>query len=153
MPNFPGIYALQAGLRHVISADPQEIDRRLRAVVARLRSGIEERGFDLLTPSQPAFASGIVSFAHADAERIGRQLAERGVVVWSGDGRVRSSVHLYNDASDIDSYLHALDQILSSSQLPPRDARSPALTVSAPAAPSTTQTYAADSKERKRGRG
>jgi selenocysteine lyase/cysteine desulfurase len=52
MPNFPGIYAVQAGLQHVISAGPSEIERRLRPLVAGLRSGLADRGFDLLTPGR-----------------------------------------------------------------------------------------------------
>jgi cysteine desulfurase / selenocysteine lyase len=151
MPNFPGIYALQAGLRHVISAGPGEIERRLRPLVAALRSGLEERGFDLLTPPDQELASGIVSFAHAQAERVGAQLAKHGVMVWAGDGRVRSSVHLYNDTSDIDACLHALDQISSRIPSPLHSARAFPLTASAPTSP--IETYAADHKERKRGGG
>ena len=150
MPNFPGIYALQAGLRHVISAGPVEIDRRLRPLVARLRSGLEERKCDLLTPPDGELASGIVSFAHPEAERLGAQLAERGVVVWSGDGRVRASVHLYNDASDVDAYFRALDQILSCPTSTFHSAPSLAMTAS-PAPLSPIETYAVDNEERKRG--
>ncbi|MCB9383534.1 MAG: aminotransferase class V-fold PLP-dependent enzyme [Bryobacterales bacterium] len=111
MPNFPGIYALQAGLSHIRSVGVERIDRGLAPLMARLRGGLEERGFDLITPPGAPCGSGIVSFAHAAPEQLGAELAKRGVIVWAGDGRVRSSVHLYNDASDIEGYLEALDQI------------------------------------------
>jgi selenocysteine lyase/cysteine desulfurase len=34
------------------------------------------------------------------------------VIVWADDGRVRSSVHLYNDAMDVDRYLAILNRVL-----------------------------------------
>ena len=152
MPNFPGIYALQAGLRHVTAAGPAEIDRRLRPLITRLRSGLEERGYDLLTPPATDAASGIVAFAHADAERVGAELGERGVNVWAGDGRVRASVHLYNDTSDIEAYLDALDAISPPVQSSLRAAsRSAGPTAAARVA--LIESHAVDDQERTRGRG
>ena len=36
-------------------------------------------------------------------------LEEKGIIVWAGDGRVRASVHLYNNASDIAKFLQVLE--------------------------------------------
>ena len=66
----------------------------------------------LLTPADPLLASGIVSFAHPRAEEIGATLERAGVIVWSGDGRVRASVHLYNDSEDVARFLAHLEPIL-----------------------------------------
>ncbi|MEZ5364289.1 MAG: aminotransferase class V-fold PLP-dependent enzyme [Bryobacterales bacterium] len=123
MPNFPGIYALQSGLTHIRSVGVERIDRGLGPLVARLRDGLAERGFELITPGGEGCCSGIISFAHAAPEQLGAELAKRGVIVWAGDGRVRSSVHLYNDANDIEGYLDTLDQISVSA---PTLAHSPA---------------------------
>jgi selenocysteine lyase/cysteine desulfurase len=65
-------------------------------------------GFELLTPSGAGCASGIVAFAHPHAEAIGAALEQAGVIVWAGDGRLRASVHVYNDEEDIESLLAAL---------------------------------------------
>jgi hypothetical protein len=45
----------------------------------------------VLTAPGPEFASGVVSFGHPQAEAIGAALAGEGVIVWSGDRRVRVS--------------------------------------------------------------
>jgi len=40
------------------------------------------------------------------------RLEEHGIVVWGGDGRVRASLHYYNDATDVDHYTAALAEVL-----------------------------------------
>jgi selenocysteine lyase/cysteine desulfurase len=62
----------------------------------------------MLTPAPPEYASGIVAFSHPQCDKVGSTLESEDVIVWSGDGRVRASVHLYNDAADIDRFLHVL---------------------------------------------
>ena len=111
MPNFPAIYALREGLNTILMEGPDRIHAALRPLVQYLRQGLEDRGFDLLTPADPQFASGIVSFAHENPKWLGAQLARQGVVVWTGDGRVRVSIHLYNDRSDVDRFFAALDSL------------------------------------------
>jgi cysteine desulfurase / selenocysteine lyase len=88
------------------------IDQELKPVVERLRQGLCEMGVELLTPADPEFASGIVAFAHPHAKEIGATLERDGVMVWTGDGRVRASVHLYNDVEDVNRYLKVLAPIL-----------------------------------------
>jgi selenocysteine lyase/cysteine desulfurase len=112
MPNFPAMYTLREGfdLLNVIGVD--RIQRELQPLVEELRSGLEHLEVRLLTPADPLLASGIVSFAHPRAEEIGATLERAGVVVWSGDGRVRASVHLYNDSADVARFLDHLAPIL-----------------------------------------
>lgn len=109
MPNFPAIYALNASLQYLRAQGVEQIDASLRPLMAHLRQSLAGRGFSLLTPSQEKFASGIVSFRDATPEATTAHLASKGVTVWGGDGRVRISVHLYNDDGDIAGLLDALD--------------------------------------------
>jgi len=108
MPNFPAIYALRPGLECLLGVGVERIDRELRPLVAALRNGLVEQRHALLTPSEPRFASGIVSFAWRQAEQLGAALAKHGVTVWAGDGRVRMAIHLYNDEEDVDRCLSAI---------------------------------------------
>jgi selenocysteine lyase/cysteine desulfurase len=84
----------------------------LRPLVADLRAGIASAGLTPLTPAEPEYSSGIVSFAHEHGEEVAAALEREGVIVWGGDGRVRASVHLYNDAEDVERYLGALQRVL-----------------------------------------
>lgn len=112
MPNFAAIYALRPGLELLLETGVDEIHRALLPVVAGARRGLAALGVNVLTPEGGEHASGIVSFAHRRAQEVGQALEDRGVVVWRGDGRVRLSVHVYNDGDDVDRCLAALAEVL-----------------------------------------
>ena len=108
MPNFPAIYVLRESIEFLLEQDVISIDDTLKPLVVDLRQGIARLGLDLLTPAGPEYASGIVSFRHPACETIAAALERAGIIVWAGDGRVRASVHLYNDAADVSRFLEEL---------------------------------------------
>ena len=113
MPNFPSLYALRRSLQFLLEADIDALHNQTRPVVERIWTGIAELGFPLLTPAQSDMASNIIAFEHADADRLGAALEGEGVIVWAGDGRVRASVHLYNNSGDAERYLQALRTVMT----------------------------------------
>ena len=113
MPNFPAIYALKVGVDYLLQFGVERIDRELRPVIAELRQGLEALGLDLLTPAEPDYNSGIVSFAWPSPESLALELERQGIIVWGGDGRVRVSAHLYNDRDDIRRCLEALESLVA----------------------------------------
>ena len=117
MPNFPSLYALRESLSFLKSLSVETIYEELRPLVERLRFGFQQLGCDMLTLSDPGKASGIVAFRHAQSEAIGLALKQEGIVVWGGNGRVRASVHLYNDLEDIERCLSAMASILNSPEI------------------------------------
>jgi cysteine desulfurase / selenocysteine lyase len=117
MPNFPSLYAMRHGLRFLLECGVEAIFEELRPPVQRLRCGLVDLQLDLLTPADAELSSGIVSFAHPRAEEIGAALEKAGVIVWAGDGRVRASIHLYNDMEDVERYLHVLEALLEEQAL------------------------------------
>ncbi len=112
MPNFPAYFTLRAGVECLLAVGIERLDRELRPVVAGLREGLHSLRLPLLTPEAPEFASGIVSFAHDRCKEVAAALEQRDVVVWGGDGRVRVSVHLYNDIEDTQRCLAALKEVM-----------------------------------------
>ena len=111
MPNFPAIFALRPGIECLLSVGVERLDRELRPLVSALRNGLAEQGHALLTPAGPRFASGIVSFTWEQPEQLAARLAEQGVIVWGGDGRIRMAIHLYNDEEDVARCLDAMKQL------------------------------------------
>ena len=111
MPNFPSIYVLRQALRFLQRVGVNRIDDQLKPLMKKLREGIAGLGYELLTPVDGRYASGIVSFSHAAPQVLGKALQDRGIIVWAGDGRVRASVHLYNDSSDLDALLTTLEEL------------------------------------------
>ena len=112
MPNLPGIYALGASLLYLLDVGVESIDATLAPLVRKFREGVAAMGANLLTPAAPEYASGIVAFAHPRADDVGAALLRRGITIWAGDGRVRASIHLYNEESDITRCLNALAPVL-----------------------------------------
>ena len=55
--------------------------------------------------------AGNVCFLDDDGAGLASRLAQRGVLVWGGDGRIRVSAHLYNDGEDIRAFFSALDAL------------------------------------------
>jgi cysteine desulfurase / selenocysteine lyase len=113
MPNFGPIYTLREGLKFLLAAGVQNIFHDLAPVVAHVRSELASLGLAMLTPPDAECASGIVAFEHPRAREISAALEREGVIVWGGDGRVRCSVHLYNDEADIERYIDRLKFVLT----------------------------------------
>jgi cysteine desulfurase / selenocysteine lyase len=111
MPNFPSIYVMRESLGFLMQLGIEQIDLDLKPLVKQLREGIDSLGFQLLTPLDEIYASGIVSFAHDAPEDLGRALQEKGVIVWAGDGRLRASLHIYNDEDDVNALLTTLSEL------------------------------------------
>ena len=108
MPNFPALYATNASANFLLNIGIAHLDNTLKPLVTYLRRELVKQGHHLLTPSDPQYASGIVSLAHETPEARMAELAEQGIIVWGGDGRIRIAVHLYNDAGDVSRVLAAL---------------------------------------------
>jgi cysteine desulfurase/selenocysteine lyase len=111
-PPFMALAVLDNALAYLESVGIERIERHVIALGGKLRRALVERGLTLLTPEAPARRGPNICFAWQDTAALVRALAERGVLVWGGDGRIRVSLHLYNDEADIARLLAALDQIL-----------------------------------------
>jgi selenocysteine lyase/cysteine desulfurase len=112
MPNFASLYGLCESLRFLLGIDREKERERLDRLSVELRERLAALGLCLLTPEDPELVSGIVAFGHEEAEAIGAALEEEGITVWAGDGRVRASLHYYNDESDVNDLSNALRRVL-----------------------------------------
>jgi selenocysteine lyase/cysteine desulfurase len=110
-PSLPGAYVVDNGFQYLLDVGVVRIEAHVLDLTARLREGLVEIGLEVLTPAEPARRAGNVCIARADGPRFAELLGERGVLVWEADGRVRYSVHLYNDGADVDRALEASRQV------------------------------------------
>ena len=106
-PSFPGAYVVDNGFDYLLDVGVDRIEAHVLELGARLREGLAELDLDVLTPPEPERRAGNVCIARADGPRFASALADRGVLVWEADGRVRYSVHLYNDGDDVERALDA----------------------------------------------
>ncbi len=108
-PSYPTIYALDASVAWLSKFDADAVRDHILALSGRLVAELAGRGYELLTPAEPARRSGNVSVRAARGAELAGYLAAQGIHCWGGDGRIRASVHLFNGDDDVDRLLAALD--------------------------------------------
>lgn len=79
------------------------------ALSRALRDGLRRRGFRPNAPDDAASSSGITVVPAAEPRALVRALLERGVHTTARGVGVRFSTHVYNDESDVERALDALD--------------------------------------------
>jgi selenocysteine lyase/cysteine desulfurase len=112
MPNYPAIYAINAGLNYVQSVGIEAIDAHCQSLVRFCLDELKSLPFELLTPDEPGAVAGIVAFRHPDAERIHRALHAKNIHIMSQAGRLRVAIHGYNTMSDMEHVMRSLREAL-----------------------------------------
>lgn len=111
-PSYVSIFALREGLRVLAQVGPAAIEAHVLKLGERLRAGLADLGLDLWTPEPAHRRATNIVFGSADADGIVERLRARGVLAWSGDGRVRFSIHGYTDSADVDAAVAAVAAVL-----------------------------------------
>ncbi|CAB4340041.1 unannotated protein [freshwater metagenome] len=112
MPNYPAIYAINAGLDYISSVGVKAIDDHAKNLVTKCLAGIAELPVELLGPAHPKLLSGIISFKHPKFEEINKFLHSESVHAMAHAGRVRVSIHGYNNEADVDRFLEVLKKAI-----------------------------------------
>jgi selenocysteine lyase/cysteine desulfurase len=107
-PSLISAYVLENGLAMLMQARVPEIERHALALGGELRSRLVAAGWPVLTPKVPEQRAGNICIASERAEALEARLRGRGVLAWGGDGRLRLSVHGFNDPNDIERAVAAL---------------------------------------------
>lgn len=103
--NHLDVYLLDASLDYLLGYDIPAIAAHAEALATRLHEGLCGLGLEMITPAPPAGRAASVCFAHPDNAAIVARAAAAGIHLWDGYGRVRCSVHLFNDTGDVDRLL------------------------------------------------
>src|SRR5581483_7294837 len=112
-PPVAAIYAASAAMDIVLEVGVERIRERTRYLADDLIRRIQERGWQLLCPTDSATRSSIVILGMERPEEIVQGLAERGIIVDSRPGRLRISPHFYNTVEENEQIVSALDELLS----------------------------------------
>lgn len=110
-PPFMALALLDNALAYLEQVGIARIERHVLALGGALRAGLIERDIAVLTPENPAQRGPNICFPCDDPAALVAALAARGVLVWGGDGRIRVSLHAYNDTADVERLLAALDAL------------------------------------------
>jgi selenocysteine lyase/cysteine desulfurase len=112
-PALGDIAGLGAGIDTILELGIANVEAHSLALVDAAIAGLNDLGLDVITPSDPARHAGNVAFLHPDGEIFARRLAEHGVLLWGGDGRVRASFHVLNCKSDVSRLLAGVTAVLA----------------------------------------
>ena len=113
MPNFLTLYGLNHSATYLQKIGVAKIADDLEPVCDFLVEELSRLPLSLMTPRPSGDRAGLISFEHPDCEAIARELAMDRVYVWGGDGRVRISIHLYNDLGDAERLVARLTSLLN----------------------------------------
>lgn len=108
-PPVPSVYGATAGLTALRALGPEVVSRQIARLVDRLMTGMRERGFEGLTPDEPAQRSALVVLRSDHAQDLAGRLAGHGVIASARGSGLRVSFHAYNNEEDVDRVLAALD--------------------------------------------
>lgn len=106
--NYPGIYALHAGLALLEEVGVDRIHAHIAALADKLYYGLKAIGFCIVTPEDPACRAGSVSISVPDPDHMKAWMADHGVAVSRMDaGFVRFSLGAPSNTQDVDRALAA----------------------------------------------
>lgn len=111
-PSFPSIYLLEKSLRYLNGFDPAAIEAHVHRLGTTLLEGAKRLGMVPMTPDEPSLRAGNIAILADEPIKLAEDLAERGVIAWGGDGRIRFSIHLFNDDDDITAALTRLRELV-----------------------------------------
>jgi cysteine desulfurase/selenocysteine lyase len=106
--NYPGGIGLAASLKMINALTPVKIAAHILRLTDFLIAGLDKLGVEIVSPVQPEFRSGIVTFTLGSSEvnvALMEYLLDRKILVsvryTSGVGGVRVSSHFFNTSADI----------------------------------------------------
>ena len=117
--NYPGGIGLAASVQIINELKPANIANHILKLTDTLLSGLEQQSVEIVTPVEPQFRSGIVTFTLGSREKnvaLMEHLLDRKILVsvryTSGVGGLRVSSHFFNNIADIDFLLEQLTHFL-----------------------------------------
>ena len=112
MPNYPAVYAIEAGLKYIQSVGVEAIAQHCNPLVRTCLEELKRLPVELMTPDEPGHVAGIVAFKHPDFARLHADLHRENIHVMSHAGRLRIAIHGYNDQASVDRLVATLQKSL-----------------------------------------
>jgi selenocysteine lyase/cysteine desulfurase len=107
-PPVPNIYAGVAGIKLVQSVGVENIERQISELTGAIKEGVMQRGFNLVTPVDPAKHGALITVRSHKVDLLVKWLERDGIITSSRDDNLRISPHFYNNQHDVDCLIDAL---------------------------------------------
>jgi selenocysteine lyase/cysteine desulfurase len=100
-PAIVAAFTANAGMALLAEVGVERIWPHVRELTASLTRRLQAEGFTLFSPADAAYRGPQVSAYVEDANAVGQQLAERGIIVSPRGQAIRMSFHYYNNHTDV----------------------------------------------------
>jgi cysteine desulfurase / selenocysteine lyase len=110
-PSFPQIFAIGAACQFLTSIGLNQIQSRILHLTHILISELKKNDFEVLSPEEPQFRSGIVVFKVKNPKKVTKQLLTKRIYVSPRGGGIRAAPHIYNTEQEIMKLIHALKEV------------------------------------------
>lgn len=112
-PNVLALFAAQAGLDWVEKVGMEAIRRHSQLLTGWLMERLVERGWTVKSPSDPNRRNGMICVDFPGSQATQAALQARDIIVdWRPDCGLRISPHFYNQRSDLEALIEALDEVV-----------------------------------------
>tara|TARA_R110001599_G_scaffold353861_1_gene600692 strand:+ start:26842 stop:27975 length:1134 start_codon:yes stop_codon:yes gene_type:complete len=107
-PNACGLFAAEAGLDIILEVGLDTIALRIAEVTNLIKAAADVHGWQLVTPRDSHGA--MLAIRSKDAPELVARLTKRDIILTERDGNIRIAPHFYNDASDVEQLVSALEE-------------------------------------------
>lgn len=104
-PPFPAIFATAAACQYLMDIGMSKIEKRILELTDFLIEKLQAKGFEILSPLEKIFRSGILVFKVKDAVKLWKKLLDRDIYVSPRGGGIRVAPHFYNSFEEIEAFI------------------------------------------------
>ncbi len=109
VPHFPNIFALGAALDLLDGIGHEKITNHIMKLNEILVSGLIDLNLEIISPLDPLHRSGITVVKVPDPGNVVEKLAAKNIIVAARGEGIRISVHVFNNAHDVEKLLKSLN--------------------------------------------
>jgi selenocysteine lyase/cysteine desulfurase len=104
-PPVVNCYAAEAGLKIILEAGTDAIEKRVRALTRRCMERLADIGWPAVTPADDERRGPMVAVPSRDAAGLFARLLQQDIVTSFRDDNIRATLHFYNSEADIDRFV------------------------------------------------
>jgi selenocysteine lyase/cysteine desulfurase len=103
--NHLDVYLLRESLKYLRAIGIDRIRQHVLTLGDMLIDALHGLGVEIMTPGPSESRAGNICFVHPDPKKLVDLAAAENILFWGDDGRVRVSIHLFNDEVDIEALI------------------------------------------------
>ena len=108
--NHLDVYLLRESLKYLQEIGVDRIRQHVLRLGDTLIASLHALGVEIITPESHDERAGNICFVHPDPRKIVDLASEENILLWGDVGRIRVSIHLFNDEADIEELVQFLSR-------------------------------------------